>query len=238
MTNGHSKYVRIMVLIMIFAALVAASSESTSPHLQAHQLRIGHHHGPFVSHEIPQFSWKLRCSSPEDPLSCRGLRQASYQVRVLELEQRKLVYDSKRVSASTPVHEVAGRRIKKLRSDREYLLRVSVWSTNSTSTTGEQVPITAALAFQTALLEQDDFQGEWIGGFTELRSSFAATGKAISRATAYASGVGCFSMSINGQPTSNTTFMSPGWSFVPTVRVLYEAVDVAHLLTPNGNNDV
>ncbi|MEC8564991.1 MAG: hypothetical protein VXY90_14075, partial [Pseudomonadota bacterium] len=54
----------------------------------------------------------------------------------------------------------------------------------------------AAARFHTALRPgvagEADWQGTWIGGFTQLRASFGLpTGKAIASAAAYASGVGC-----------------------------------------------
>ena len=61
----------------------------------------------------------------------------------------------------------------------------------------------AAAAFQTALpAESAMWPGaEWISGGTQLRGAFRSpAGKRLARATAYASGIGVFAMTLNGGP--------------------------------------
>jgi hypothetical protein len=156
------------------------------------------------------------------------------------------------------------------------------------------IAMTASREFQTALHDQaNDWDGEWIGGFTLLRSSFiipdsmtsqdrdsdspipppppsslSLTGvngdaffeqhvhvhslipaelarvatiapvaeKAIKYATLFATGVGCFSIRINGHRVSNS-FLDPGFSTVPSVRLLYRAFDATSLVSL-GSNDI
>ena len=44
---------------------------------------------------------------------------------------------------------------------------------------------------------------QWISGFTQARSNFTLKlGTGIASATAYASGVGCYAMTVNGLPVA------------------------------------
>ena len=82
-----------------------------------------------------------------------------------------------------------------------------------------------------------DWNGaEWIGGFTQARASFALrAGATVVGATAYASGLGCFALTLNGQQVADS-MMDPGWSTLPPMRLLYRAYNVSHLLVPGENS--
>ena len=77
--------------------------------------------------------------------------------------------------------------------------------------------------------------------FTQLRGEFvlAQPKNAISSALAHASGVGCFTMSVNGRAADvaerNRSFMDPGWANIPTARMLYRQYDVRALIRDGTN---
>ncbi len=110
--------------------------------------------------------------------------------------------------------------------------RVSVATTLSDGTL-----LRASGAFRTALLSpRDDFgNAAWISGGTLLQRDLTelvappSSGATVVNATAFASGVGCFSMTLGGQRVSNS-WMDPGWATLPTVRVTYRAFDVTDLI--------
>jgi hypothetical protein len=169
-------------------------------------------------------TWELDCSSG----ACVGERQASFQVRVRD--DGRVIFDSGRRVSDVPQNDAD---IGTLRSARQYAVEVVVW------TTGNAAPFNASAAFRTAVL--GEWQGEWLGEFTQLRGDFALNQptKAVASAFAHASGVGCFALTVNGRPASsaeaNASYMDPGWSNVPTVRMLYRQYDVSSLLQDGGN---
>ena len=71
---------------------------------------------------------------------------------------------------------------------------------------------------------------------TQARASFALrAGATVVGATAYASGLGCFALTLNGQQVADS-MMDPGWSTLPPMRLLYRAYNVSHLLVPGENS--
>ena len=98
-------------------------------------------------------------------------------------------------------------------------------------------------AFRTALLNPavDWGNASWIGGGTLLKRSLVDVAQprsssstvTVKSAVAYASGVGCFSMRIDGKLVS-TSYMDPGWHTLPTVRIPYRAYDVTDMLASSG----
>ena len=90
----------------------------------------------------------------------------------------------------------------------------------------------ALLSFLALDVGADDLGG-WIGGGTLLRSKPftlpAEFGAQSLSATASFSGVGCYSVLVNGKhPVSSR--LAPGFSTIPSKRQLYESADVSTLL--------
>lgn len=93
-------------------------------------------------------------------------------------------------------------------------------------------------SFETAYLNQEDWQGEWIGSPLYVkrhsplfRQDFQATGVASARM--FISGLGYYELTINGVRVGDRV-MDPGWTDY-TFRVLYSAYDVTELLQEGGN---
>eukprot|EP01052_Picozoa_sp_SAG31_P025693 SAG31_NODE_2268_length_6049_cov_1.979835_4_plen_500_part_00 len=103
-------------------------------------------------------------------------------------------------------------------------------------TVSNEAGLLTTTAFQTTLPPESSIWpgAEWISGGTQLRGSFhTPAGKNLKRATAYASGVGIFSMTVNGKNVSDS-FLDPGFSTVPSWRMLYRAFDVTQLIQGQG----
>ena len=58
----------------------------------------------------------------------------------------------------------------------------------------------------------------------------------VSSATAYASGIGCFDLLINDRLADPSSRLDPGFSTIPTMRVLYRAINLTAELTPGSSN--
>jgi alpha-L-rhamnosidase len=212
-------------LLTLFVVATTCCNFATAV-LAPTEIKIGLHATAFVGTDIPSISWTLVCENSN--LACRGVGQEAYRVRVVD-GSNTTVYDSEQIISSIPQHELPGSKIVGLRSDEGHFAEVRVWS--------QGVESGSRVSFRTALLDPTvDFEGEWIGGSTAMRGLFKTDGaKMVLKATAFASGIGCFSMWLNDERVSNTTFMAPGWSFVPTVRVLYDSYDVTAMVKQGGN---
>ena len=94
--------------------------------------------------------------------------------------------------------------------------------------------------FTMGLLAPSDWQGaRWIGGFNQLRRNFSLP-SAPARARAYVTGVGCYELFVNGARVAadgegRETLINPGFSTIYSSRVLYNAYNVAPLLTAGEN---
>ena len=83
----------------------------------------------------------------------------------------------------------------------------------------------------------------WLGGCTEaqaspqLRLSFRLSNMPVLRAKVFATGLGIYSLHLNGgRVGEGVDVLTPGWSTVPTARVLANAYDVSAILIPNSEN--
>lgn len=85
----------------------------------------------------------------------------------------------------------------------------------------------------------------WLGGCTvgqaspALRRDFALDSAPITRALAYATGLGIYTLHLNGvRVGAPAAVLTPGWSTVPTARVLADAYDVSPLLRAGAANTI
>ena len=188
----------------------------------------------YIQERTPWFSWKLTgCHA------CRGAHQLSYQVEVREQASGALVADSGVRNSSALRHRFSARELA-LGSDTRYVfaLRLRTAAAPGAAAVHAAAARAATAAFRTALLHTQEWAGaEWLGGGTSLRADFTlgAEASAIESATAYASGAGCFSLTLNGAAAAPGAWLEPSWANVPTSRMLYRAYDVAHLLRGGAN---
>ncbi len=226
--------------------------ESDSP--SAIGMRIEYAEAPLaLGTRRPRFSWEVA-------LPGRGRRQSAYQVLVAteagRLEPGKAdLWDSGRVESSQSVNvDYAG---APLGSDMDACWRVRAW--DEAGTAGGW---SAVAAFGTGLLDEGDWEAEWIGlgkpdepvadtaTFQQgrvapevaalepdprspmLRRTFDI-GKTVRRARAYVCGLGLFELRLNGRKVGEDVLSPSRTDF--RKRVLVEAYDILPLLASGEN---
>lgn len=175
-------------------------------------------------------SWQLQCLA--STLACRRLQQQAYRVAIHTVHTRQMVHDTGKQEGRVPVAELE-LPMQKFRTGDSYQLSVQVWTNSSTPSS------TTTVLFRTAVLSpSNEWLGQWIGGFTQLQGQFQLDqpANAVEQATAFASGVGCFSLTVNTKPVSSSV-LDPGFNYVPSVRMLYRSYNVTTLIA-DGNNTV
>ena len=224
-----------------------AGDAAAAATLTAHTLALKAAAGGFVDlapNAGLQFRWGLACGPAAAP--CRGVRQRAYRLAITRApaSQRaaagEVLWSSGVVEAGSPF-AFADVAPHLLPPDSRFVATVTVWGSGpsgaANANAGAGAGSTATAEFRTALRDADQagsWEGDWISGGTQLRGSFELPhGKAVATAHAYASGVGCFDMSINAKNVTDS-YLNPGFSTVPSWRLLYRAFDVAPLLTSGG----
>lgn len=197
---------------------------------------------PFVGSAMPTFGWTVQCApgTHEDAaaaVACRGMRQTAARIQIRDASSAAIVMDTGRVQTLEPTMQPdVAAYTTPLRSGWAYEVRVSVWGAESESTSPSRW-----VRFHTAVLAAADWgAAQWIGGHTQLRGGFDLPAGTITSASLFASAAGCYSITVNGVDPSGATasMLDPGFSTVPTERMLYRAYDVTKLLTPGGSNAV
>eukprot|EP00039_Didymoeca_costata_P027246 m.17957 g.17957 ORF g.17957 m.17957 type:complete len:1180 (+) comp6152_c0_seq1:184-3723(+) len=194
--------------------------------LNAYQWR---HTGPIVDPNGPvHISWEVGCDNngkgetENTLLLCRGAQQVAYSVELMDGNSNnvlQIVNDTKNTQRITINEDFV--------SNTLYVVKVTI---KGMTNNGFEQTSSRSIKFRTALLSQAWANSSWIGGFTQLRGSFTTKAQTITSATIFASGVGCFSLEVNGQNVDNTTFLSPGWANLPTVRNLYQVFNITDLI--------
>lgn len=168
----------------------------------------------------PRLSWILE--HPE-----RGQIQTAYQILVTSRKdlidcERGDLWDSGKVTSTQSAQIVyAG---QSLQSCTRHYWVVRVWDRS------DQVSAYSMTAiFETAFLNSDDWQEEWIcAGGTEgslLRKAFTLN-KPVKKARLYITGIGYYEVSINGNKVGDIV-LDPGWTDY-NKRVLYSTFDITH----------
>jgi len=172
--------------------------------------------------EKPRFSWILNHTY-------RGQKQTAYRILVStspDLENADM-WDSEKVFSDQSVHvEYNGEPLK---SSTTYFWKVCYWD-NEDRLSG----FSSVNFFETGLLLEKDWEGEWIGGFNQLRKEFTLD-KTVIRARAYICGLGYYELRLNGQKIGKNV-LDPGWT-VMNVRALYSTYDITDYLL-NGENAI
>ena len=174
----------------------------------------------------PLFGWQT--SAP----------QVAFRVVVADSLSQAPMWDSGRVASLQPRAVYAGATA--LGYDADYTLTVSVYFDSSSSA------VQAVGAFSTGL-DSAAWAGSaaWVGSCTaaqqspQLRTAFSLSPAPILRARAYVSAVGLFTLHLNGgRVGGGRDVLTPGWSTVPSVRVLADTFDIAADLRAGGENVV
>jgi hypothetical protein len=198
----------------------------------------------FVDTPSPTFSWELDCRSKGAPadaasVACpRGTAQGLHRLQIFSARTKTLVVDSGVIDGPVPSLTLRHQGLKLLKASTRYTFELSVWAFRDKGQSHSGAAhVTAHGQFHTALFSPAEWSAEWISGGTMLRSSPFSAKKNMISASLLASGIGCFSLTINGQNVDTaypTSRMDPGFSTAPRARLLYRAYDVLPLL--NGSD--
>lgn len=187
----------------------------------------------------PRLSWQV-----DDPR--RGAAQSAYQVLVadapgaLDCDDRE-VWGSGKVDSDESTQVVYGG--PPLESSRRYWWKVRTWDAF-----GQASAYSESAWWEMGLLSPDRWSARWITVPTNseskvsdppkplrslcVRNEFALKQKPV-RARAYASGLGCYQMWINGQRVGQDAF-TPDWTYYPK-RIQYQTYEVTELLQQGRN---
>ena len=195
----------------------------------------------FVDSLSPTFSWELDCRSQDAPkkgtgVACpRGTEQTSYRLRIFSARTKTLVVDTRVVDSRVP-SVALDQGLTSLKASAKYTFELSVWASKDK----RQWPRARAAnakargQFHTALFSPSEWSAEWISGGTMLRSSpFSTRNNTMVSALLLASGVGCYSLTINSLSVDTaypTSRMDPGFSTAPRARLLVSTT--AHTCNP------
>lgn len=218
-----------------------AIAETTDKGLKVDRLRCEYLENPLgIDEREPRLGWIVTSEA-------RGQRQTAYQIRVASSLEMLLsgnadLWDSGKVSSDETVNIVYDG--KPLASRRQCYWQVRVWdkdlAASAWSTPGR---------WSMGLLDRDHWRSEWISFEDDsplvasrqkvvlpparyYRKEFEA-GQPIRRATIYATALGIYELSLNGQKISDRMF-TPGWSDYRK-RVYYNTFDVTRLVRQGGN---
>jgi alpha-L-rhamnosidase len=204
-------------------------------------LQCEHHSAPMgLNRPAPRFDWALEGEGHDR-------RQSAWQIVVRNGDN--LLWDSGKVtSAQTQQIPYAGTA---LASDQTLSWSLTVWDEKDRPSD----PVEAA-PFRTGLMQQRDWQANWIARYfvlpagreapadnpydnkwqarpaDHLRRDFATSDKPV-RATAYVTALGLYELYLNGARVGDAV-MAPGWTDYHQ-RVEYQAYDVTDLVASGEN---
>jgi len=176
----------------------------------------------------PRFGWVLESDQ-------RGQAQSAYQVRVASSEEKLQggigdKWDSGKVSSDASVN--VPYEGSSLVSGEKCWWQVRVWDRDGAPSAWSE-PAT----FEMGLLNESDWEGEWIGADASisaplLRKEFEVS-KEVKQARVYVSGLGWYELYLNGQKVGDHVLDPATTDYAK--RVLYVTYDVTSLLSEGLN---
>jgi len=223
----------IFIINFIFISWVCIADNIHSDNrnsLKVLDLRCEYARNPInIDIQSPQFSWRIESAN-------RGTLQSAYQIIVTDspgdscLESN--IWDTGKIHSSRSAGIVYGG--PKLVSRKRYYWKVRIWDSNNQPAVSEE-----AAYFETALLNQEDWEADWIGRQSSwtgrplyYRCRFLIE-KPVQQARAYISGLGYYELHINGEKVGGSV-LDPGVTNYDK-RVLYATYDVTDFLKKEEN---
>jgi alpha-L-rhamnosidase len=201
--------------------------------LQVTQLTCEYRSNPVGIDVIqPRLSWKLVSER-------RNVKQNAYQIQVAvapDLFDNQLIWDTGKVISDQSVHVVYEGAA--LESRTRYVYRIRVWSEH-----GQHSDWSETAYWETGLLTPSEWTADWITTsiprdpeqaepIDMFRTAFQIDGQ-VSRAVIYATALGLYELSLNGNRVGDALF-APGWTSY-TSRLQYQTYPVTELLKDGGN---
>ncbi|MFH0782193.1 MAG: family 78 glycoside hydrolase catalytic domain [Pseudomonadota bacterium] len=227
-----------LTLLVGFYAIWPGTSGAAAPHVTTRLLCEYRGEPLGIDDPNPRLSWIMESEQ-------RGKRQKAYRILVattkgkLKIGQADL-WDSGKVQSDRSIQiEYQG---KPLLSAMDCFWKVMTWDQNGISSAWS-----TPAKWTMGLLAKEDWQSHWISFDTAaenedrelhlpppplLRKVFRPSGK-ITKATLYASALGLFEVSINGERVGKDFFV-PGWTNY-NKRVFYLTYDVTRQLQAGEN---
>lgn len=180
----------------------------------------------------PRVSWKTQSDK-------RGTMQVAYQIQVSQIEdnfQNPLWDTGYRDSDQSIQIEYGG---PDLTSRKRYYYRVKVWDNH-----GRESDWSEVAWWETAIFELEEWKAKWITPTPKeidpatksaflLRKGFLLKDN-ITSARIYATGVGLYEISINGERVGNA-LLAPGWTSY-SKRIQYQIYDVTAQVKEQSNS--
>ena len=224
-------------IVLMFILLIGGNKDKG---LRVIDLRTEYRVNPLgIGTPVPRLSWALDSDS-------RNCTQRAYRILVADTEEDLenevgSLWDSGKVQSSETLNiPYAGIPLK---SGQKCFWKVRVWDGN-----GRVSDWSETAFWETALLEPDDWQAEWIYDGKPLpkeeaefykndpaplfRKSFILAQKPV-KARLYISGLGYYEAYLNGQRVGDRV-LDPGWTDYAR-RILYSTYDVTTLLQKGPN---
>ena len=238
-------YHRFTVLLLVFSFLLCCYScelakENPRRPLIAENLRCEYQVNPLgIDENKPRLSWALKSNT-------RGQRQTAYQViastSLKNIEaNRGEQWDSQKVVSSDSIQVIY--RGKPLMSGTRYYWKVRIWDKD-----GNPSSWSRPSWFETALLNQNDWNAKWINDGKKnpvidddfykfdpaplFRKDFTLA-KPVKQARFYITGLGYYEASMNGNRVGDY-MLDPGWTNY-SKRVYYSTYDVTGQLQDGDN---
>ena len=230
------KLINFIILLLLGLACTTKENPPAAPaRLQTEYLKnpLG------IDTEKPRFTWEVN-----DP--ARGAVQTAYQIIVSahedSLQQDKgELWDSGKVPSAKQVN--IAYEGKPLSPATRYFWKVKTWNAK-----GEASPYSETAWFETALLNESEWQAQWIGDGREapqkredfydeipapiFRKEFSLE-KAVRRARLYITGLGYYEAYLNGTKVGDQV-LDPGWTNYGK-RILYSTYDITEQIKQGEN---
>ena len=220
-----------IILTNLRAALTVVALSTVSIVSAGHKpddMRVNYLTAPLGIDRTPVFSWKLSADGGSNG-------QTSYQIEVTD-DNGEMLWDSGKIDAETPygiLYEGTP-----LQSSRRYSWRVRIWDAD-----GIECPWSDPSYFETALLDRSDWQARWIEENDDAKYVEKNPGavvfaknyeiqKPVRRARAYTSGLGVFSLEVNGTKVSDNVLEPLQTDYDKSV--IYSTYDITDHIGADG----
>jgi alpha-L-rhamnosidase len=212
----------------VFLLLVACLAPLSTWAFSAGQLTTNARINPLgIPADDISFAWAFTADA-------RGTVQSAYRIRVGTTESANDIWDSGRVASDRQIDLTLPANLH-LTPATQYYWQVKIWDGQ-----GRESPWSAPSWFETGLLSAADWSGaEWITANSAvststplLRGQFALT-KKIHSARVYASALGLYELTLNGQKVGDQ-FLAPGWTDY-NQRIQSQTYDVTALVRKGPN---
>ena len=226
------------VFLLMLSCLCAL--QPIEAHIEPGILRCEYLVNPLgIDTKTPEFSWTLISSQ-------RNANQSAYEIIVSD-NIRDIRAERGNTWSTGKVNSAANLQVrydgKALKPFTRYFWRLRV-----TDSTGYQSSWSAVNWFETAMLEQGDWQGEWIGNGSKqpsreedyykddpmplFRKDFRTRGN-IASARLYITGAGYYEAYLNGMKIGDQV-LAPGWTAYGK-EIQYQVFDITEMLERGSN---